>query len=116
MLCSTHFHGTLKVRGLQHPLELEYGGAPLGAPRRAPSSCPPPTEVNCMILSTICILFCNKLSEMDGLNKVYTLPDELEQILTFQLNAEDSSLNFNHQWKNDENRKAMLGVEKWVFV
>ena len=37
-----------------------------------------------------CVLFCNKLSEMEGLEKVYTLPDGLEQELHDQ--TEDSNV------------------------
>ena len=33
-----------------------------------------------------CVLFCNKLSEKEGLEKVYTLPDGLEEALKYQAN------------------------------
>jgi len=49
-----------------------------------------------------CIIFCNKLSEIDGLEKVYSLPNELESTLMKQLDTEDSSINYNHQWRDDE--------------
>jgi formylglycine-generating enzyme required for sulfatase activity len=39
-----------------------------------------------------CVLFCNKLSEMEGLEKVYTLPDGLEQELHNQTGNYDENI------------------------
>ena len=39
-----------------------------------------------------CVLFCNKLSEKEGLDKVYTLPDEVEQALKNQSSYKDDKV------------------------
>ena len=66
-----------------------------------------------------CVLFCNKLSEKEDLEKVYTLPEGVEQALNNQTDEEDENVDelSNDVSQNLESNGYRLPTEwEWWFA